>query len=88
MTRFSQPGGHQQCLLSFLRDEDRDDDVGGDGGCVVTMNAHCLVRKFEHNLLHHQLKLKDIRPPLIKVINYRHPPQFPESQSSFSPPLL
>ena len=30
MTRFSQPGGHQQCLLSFLRD--RDDDVGGDGG--------------------------------------------------------
>ena len=32
MTRFSQPGGHQQCLLSFLRDEDRDDDVGGDGG--------------------------------------------------------
>ena len=32
MTRFSQPGGHQECLLSFLRDEDRDDDVDGDGG--------------------------------------------------------
>ena len=32
MTRFSQPGGHQQCLLSFLRDEDREDDVGGVGG--------------------------------------------------------